>query len=273
MSDDAHTVTKKLSPPRETELTFLRLVPGHSVVHGLWAGTKLLVATVLALAVSIRPSWGVLATVWVLVAGGLFLARIPLGPWWFFVVLLIGGGTSVLGNAEPIVHLGPVPLSLGALADWIRLTLVGAVLVLSGALVGWTTPLGEIAPAVARLTRPLRALRLPVDEWIVALAVAIRCLPLLVDEIRTLAAARRLRAQDELDDASFMDLLRIAHDLLSTALVISIRRARDLADAVIARGGLAGAVADSQERARALDVVVFLGVTAVAAAAVFALPW
>ena len=70
---------------------------------------------------------------------------------------------------------------------------LAAVLVISAAVVGWTTPLGAIAPALARLARPFRALRLPVDEWIVAIAVALRCLPLLVDEMRTLAAARRLR--------------------------------------------------------------------------------
>ena len=34
---------------REPELTFLRLVPGDSPVHRLWAGTKLLVAAELAL--------------------------------------------------------------------------------------------------------------------------------------------------------------------------------------------------------------------------------
>ena len=69
-------------------------------------------------------------------------------------------------------------------------------LVVSAALVGWTTQLGAVAPALARLARPLRVLRLPVDEWIVAIALALRCLPLLIDEMRTLAAARRLRYRD-----------------------------------------------------------------------------
>jgi energy-coupling factor transporter transmembrane protein EcfT len=167
----------------------------------------------------------------------------------------------VLGNAEPIVHIGAFPISMGGLSDWARLLLLGTILVLSGALVGWTTPLGEIAPAFARLTTPLRWLRLPVDEWVVAVAVAIRCLPLLIDEIRMLVAARRLRRSEDTEPETFRELVRETHDLLSTATVVSIRRARDLADAMVARGGLGGAVADSTERPGLADAIVLALVT------------
>jgi energy-coupling factor transporter transmembrane protein EcfT len=253
-------------PPRETELTFLRLVPGESLVHRLWAGTKLLIAFELALVVSIIPSWAALGIVGATVVLGLLVAGIPLGalprlPKWFFIALAIGGATSVLGNAEPVVHIGAFPISIGGLSDWARLLLLGTILVLSGALVGWTTPLGEIAPAFGRLTTPLRWLRLPVDEWVVAVAVAIRCLPLLIDEIRMLVAARRLRRSEDTEPETFRELVRETHDLLSTATVVSIRRARDLADAMVARGGLGGAVADSTERPGITDAIVLALVT------------
>ena len=262
--------------PRETELTFLRLVPGDSLVHRLWAGTKLLIAFELAAVVSISPTWAALAIVSAVVALGLLIARIPLGafprlPTWFFIAIAIGGATSVLGNAEPVVHIGGFPISIGGLSDWLRLLLLGAILVVSGALVGWTTPLGEIAPAFGRLSRPLRWLRLPVDEWVVAVAVAIRCLPLLIDEIRMLIAARRLRRSEASEPETFRELIRETHDLLSTAIVVSIRRARDLADAMIARGGLGGAVADAVGGPGKRDAVVLTVVTAIAVGTVFAL--
>jgi energy-coupling factor transporter transmembrane protein EcfT len=263
-------------PPRETELTFLRLVPGDSLVHRLWAGTKLVVAFELALVVSIIPSWAALAIVGATVVLGLLIAHIPLGalprlPNWFFIAIAIGGATSVLGNADPVVHIGGFPISLGGLSDWARLILLGVILVLSGALVGWTTPLGEIAPAFSRLTTPLRWLRLPVDEWVVAVAVAIRCLPILIDEIRTLMASRRLRRSEETEPETFRELLRETHDLLSTAVVVSIRRARDLSDAMMARGGLGGAVADSTQRLGVRDIVVLVAVTALSVGTVVVL--
>jgi energy-coupling factor transporter transmembrane protein EcfT len=257
---------------RETELTFLRLVPVDSPVHRLWAGTKLLVAATLAVLVSISPTWAVVGIAAGVVVVGLLLARIPLGafprlPTWFFGALVIAALLSLWSAAKPVVHVGGIGLSIGGLDEWARFTALAIVLVTSGALVGWTTPLGEIAPALFRLGRPLRWLRVPVDEWTTAIALAIRCLPLLIDEIRSLGAARRLRAQQELDArdhprAALRNLLIEVQDLLATAIVVSIRRARDLADAIEARGGLGAGGVALGTRFGIADGVVLLATTA-----------
>ncbi len=63
-------------------------------------------------------------------------------------------------------------------------------------MVSWTTEVADVAPAVAVLGRPLRALRIPVDEWAVAIALAMRACPMLLDEFRILYAARRLRPKE-----------------------------------------------------------------------------
>jgi energy-coupling factor transport system permease protein len=106
------------------------------------------------------------------------------------------------------------------------------------------------------LGTPLRWMRLPVDEWVLAIALAIRCLPLLIDEIRTLSAARRLRAHDDVRDKPELTVRQViveTHDLLATSIVASIRRARDLAEAMTARGGVGGAVSADSQRPGVLD--------------------
>jgi energy-coupling factor transporter transmembrane protein EcfT len=52
------------------------------------------------------------------------------------------------------------------------------------------------------------------------------------------------------------------HDLMSTAIVASIRRARDLADAIEARGGLGGDTGFTGARAGIPDAVVLIAMTA-----------
>ncbi len=256
---------------RDTELTFLRLVPGNSLIHRLWAGTKLIIAAELALMVSISPTWIMLAVAGGVVVLELVVARIPLGafprlPNWFFGALLISALLNLWSSTTPLVNVGGVSLSIGALGEWARFTVLAIVLVTSGALIGWTTPLGEVAPALARVGRPLRRLRLPIDEWVIAIALAIRCLPLLIDEIRILGAARRLRAQDETTVESPRVMIRQVlietHDLMSTAIVASIRRSRDLADAIVARGGLGTGGNLPGARFRAVDGLVLLASTA-----------
>jgi energy-coupling factor transporter transmembrane protein EcfT len=259
-------------PRREPELTFLRLVPGDTPIHRLWAGTKVLVAAELMFTATFAPTWLTLAVIAVLVLAALLIGRIPLGafprlPRGFYYLILLGLVLSSWSTTEPVVHIGPLPVSLGALAIATRLLALAAVLVISAAVVGWTTPLGAIAPALARLARPFRALRLPVDEWIVAIAVALRCLPLLVDEMRTLAAARRLRHRppDHESHQTRRALVEI-HDLIATAIIVSLRRAHDLADAMNARGGV-GAIGDAQDAPRTWrDAVTLAGVSAISVA-------
>jgi energy-coupling factor transport system permease protein len=89
-----------------------------------------------------------------------------------------------------------------------------------------------------RLGRPLRALRLPVDEWAVTMALCVRSLPLLVEELRTLVAARRLRPPYLTADGK-RDRIVDAVDLCAASLVVALRRADEMGDAIRARGGTA----------------------------------
>lgn len=258
---------------RETELTFLRLVPGDSAMHRLWAGTKLLIAAELALMVSISPTWAMIGVAAGVVVLELLVARLPLGafprlPTWFFVVFAISGLLSLWSTTKPLADVGGISVSIGGLEEWARFSALAVALLTSGALIGWTTPLGDVAPALARLGRPLRWLRLPVDEWVVAVALAIRCLPLLIDEIRVLNAVRRLRTRDddttgESPRAIVRSVFVEIHDLMATAIVVSIRRARDLADAIEARGGLGTAGDLPGGTFRVADGLVLLATTAV----------
>ena len=109
--------------------------------------------------------------------------------------------------------------------------------------VGWTTPLGEVVSAPAlegSVDRCAGCAFLSTSER--SRRFAIRCLPLLIDEIR--APRRRLsvtRFNEETSGpettcaATVRKFLTEIQDLLATAIVVSIRRARDLADAIEAR--------------------------------------
>jgi energy-coupling factor transporter transmembrane protein EcfT len=199
------------------------------------------------------------------VALGTLVARVPPGavprlPRWIWVALAFSALLAARSGTAPLTHVAGVQVSLGGLGDWALLTLLAVVLLGGALLVGWTTPLGEVAPALGRLAAPARWLRLPVDEWIVAVGLAIRCLPLLIDETRTLVAVRRVRRRRvAVRPSSVRTTLRVvgyeAHDLLATLVVVALRRARDLADAMEARGGIRASTGPASGP-RLADVVV-----------------
>lgn len=268
-------VTEPAEPRRRPELIVLRLLPDRSPLHDLWAGTKLLFVAAIAIMVSVRPTWPTLAVAAAIVTTGIVVARVPAGavprlPRWIWLVFLLGVLLDARSGTPPVVHPAGIAVSLGGLEQWLLFTTLAVVLIAAALLVGWTTPLGEVSPALARLTAPLRRLRLPVDEWILAVGLAIRCLPLLVDETRTLVAVLRLRRRPGAPRPRpsrrvVGSVVREANDLLATAVVVSLRRARDLADAIDARGGVnaPGSPVTGPRRRDALVLAVLVVVVAV----------
>ncbi|MFI8775221.1 energy-coupling factor transporter transmembrane component T family protein [Gordonia sp. NPDC062954] len=234
----------------------LRQVPGDSMVHRLWAGTKLIVVLLLSVMTWVLPSWpslGMVAAFVVItaVAAGIPLGAIPRPPWWFWGLIIAGGLLNVMfGPAALIVYLRAVTL--------------GLVLVASSILVIWTTPMADIAPAIATLMRPLRIFRLPVDEWAVAIALCLRGMPMLIDELRMLRAAHRLRPSAPPRSghpAAEMGVL----DMITAAMSSALRRSSEMAEAITARGGT-GRLAAYPSRPGRTDAVV-LAVVGVACAA------
>lgn len=205
----------------------LREVPVDSVVHRLWAGTKMIAAFLISLLLMFLPSWPVLGVIVVFLVVIFVAARLPLGalprlPWWFWGLVLLGG----LINA---------PIGTKAVLGYLQVFVFGMVLVAASFLIAFTTPMGEVAPALAKLGAPLRKLRLPVDEWAVVVALTLRGLPLLLDEIRVLRAARKLRPKANLlhRAADHNPLI----DILTACMAVSSRRAGELGEAITARGG------------------------------------
>ncbi len=229
----------KVERPRSTataELNLLRHVPGASPVHRMWAGTKLVVVTAVTAAVALRPTWSSEAVAAVLLALAVLAARIPRGavprlPRWFLGAVAIGAAAGLSAGGDPQVG----GFALGGLLEWLRLTLLGVLVLGFAALFGWTTPLSELTPALDRLLRPFRRVRVPVDELVAMVGLAVRCVPLLVEELRTVMAARRLRVPVE--PTGLRAQVVAAHDMLVTTVVSAVRRGRDLADAIEARGG------------------------------------
>ncbi|HVA74096.1 MAG TPA: energy-coupling factor transporter transmembrane protein EcfT [Acidimicrobiales bacterium] len=253
-------------PPR---VILLREIKGDSAVHRLWAGTKLVSVAGLSVVLSYYPSWGALGLTTALLLSAGLVARIPGGalprpPRWFWITIAVTGALASIAGGSPHVTIAGARLGLGGIDAYCRFVSVGIVLLLAAAMVGWTTPLGEIAPAVARLMWPLRLVKVPVDEASVAVALCVRSLPLLVGEMRILIAARRLRPPPKARPgrSNIERWLDELIDLLVAALAVSVRRAGELAEAITARGGT-GLIAAKTRSPKLADGVTIALVAAV----------
>ncbi|AKS33498.1 hypothetical protein AFA91_18100 [Mycolicibacterium goodii] len=254
-------------------VVLLRPVPGDSVIHQLWAGTKLLSVAVIGVMLTFYPGWVPIGFTAVLVLVVARLARIPRGvvptiPWWMWLLVAFGALTATFAGGSPEFELGSMQIGLGGLLNFLRITALSIVLLGLGALVSWTTNVADIAPAVATLGRPLGVFRIPVHDWAVTIALALRAFPMLIDEFRTLYAARRLRPRDRPDSFRERRRQRVSGvvDLISAAVTVALRRGDEMGDAITARGG-AGQFSAAESKPKRRDWVAFVVLAVVCGAA------
>lgn len=231
----------------------LRVLPRRSPLHRTWAGTKIIALTVLTIAGVVFPTWtslGILLTVTLagFVAAGATPAAIPRLPRSVWVVLAVTAVLAWLG---------------GGLAPYFISVVLTAVLTLLAAVVTWTTPLAELAPALAVLWSPLGMIGVPVNEWSLTTALAARAVPLFFEEVRVLIAARRLRGGNHV--SGIRNSCAALVDVLTAVLAAAQRRANDFGRSMTVRGGVPHESVHRPALARA-DVLVLIVVIAAAAA-------
>jgi len=253
------------------EIHVVRFVPGTSQLHRMWAGTKLVALGALSIGLLLWPSWRSIGIMAVLLLVAFLAAHLPRGisprlPWWVGGVLLVGAALALVAGGAPEVHLGSLKIGFGGLDNFARFTMVGVDVLAAAALLGWTTPLADLSPALGRLLGPLRRVRVPVDELVGAVALSIRCLPLLLEEAQVLRAARRARRPA--NPRTFRELGDEAVESVFGALANAIRRAREIAEAIEARGGVPTVALETHPFATIDAFSLMLSALAVAAMAI-----
>ncbi|MGH1492047.1 MAG: energy-coupling factor transporter transmembrane component T family protein [Acidimicrobiales bacterium] len=217
------------------ELQLLRYAETGSVLHRADARTKVIALTAMALILSFDPSWSTAATTWAVVIMAFVATRLPRSViprppkvlWWGIGLSLLFG---LLAGGEPTIEFGGLSLAVGGLVFQFRFLAVSFGYLALALLLGWTTPLGQLPNAASWLMAPLRYLRIPIDDVVAGLALSVRALPLIADELTTTTALWSARPK------AHKNSLVNAVDLAATATVAATRRAAELGEALAARG-------------------------------------
>ena len=201
-------------------MTLALYVPRRSVVHRLPAGVKLLVLAVLAVVLFAVPTLTAAgAALTGVLAVGLLVARLPVAVlarqaravrWWLLALL--------------VVHALFTDVRTGAHVALRLLTLV-----LAAAVVTATTRVTAMVAVVERLCAPLRLVGIRPARVGLAITMALRFIPVLVeraDRIRAAQAARGGSAHG----------LRALRTTIAPLLVQVLQMAHDVSEALDARG-------------------------------------
>lgn len=188
--------------------------PGTSVVHRAPALVKLGLLAVIVTTVALLPSLPALGAASVVVVALFALARVPFRVAWRQVSPILW----ILAFAVPVQWI---------FAGWEAAAIMGVRLVLAVALAAvytLTTPVTATLDAMQVLLRPFRRW-IDADRVGLALALAIRCVPLLADLVREVLDARKARGAEGSPTAFAVPVI-----------VRALRTADHLGEALMARG-------------------------------------
>lgn len=242
-----------------SRFNLFRYVDGSTLVHHADARPKVLGLTILVFVFSFSPGWWGVGIVWALGVALFALARLPLTvlprpPRLLYYAMGIAMFFGVVSGGDPIVGFGGLSIGLGGAILQLRFFMVTLGLLFLALLIGWTTPAADLPRAAAWILRPLRLVRLPIDELVAALTLAVRALPLVADEFTTVTTLWRTRPRRPGLEGINGKMVE-GVDVFATITTASVRRATELGEALEYRGPMI--VTHRQPRWRLADALIF----------------
>lgn len=190
-------------------------LPGRSPLHRTPAGVKLIGVIVLALAISLWPhTSATLAMAGLLVVGLYACALFP--PAVLLRQLWLAKWIVVLMVLTQLIFLTPVDAAVNTVR-------VVSIVLLAG-LLTLTTRSEDLLAALEAGLRPLARVGVDARRVALTLSLAIAMLPVVADLVRRVREAQQARG------------VRIGFRIVVPVLVLALRHADDVADALSARG-------------------------------------
>ena len=224
------------------DITIGQHFPGNSIIHRCDPRLKIVatIAYIVVLFLASNPLGMVLSLV---LLGLLYrAAKIPLKlilkslkpifPIVIFTAVL--NLFFITGEGDPLVHLGFVRIY----AEGVRYAVLMAVrivaLIAGTSLLTYTTSPIVLTDAIEALLKPFARLHLPVHELAMMMTIALRFIPLLIEETEKIMNAQKARGA-MLDNGKFMERIKALVPVLIPLFISAFRRADELAMAMECR--------------------------------------
>lgn len=233
---------KKQSPMQALSwFTLGQYYPGQSLIHRVDPRAKMIFLVLGMVSIFARDDWRLLGT-WVGISILLiWLSRIPaivilrnLRPflWVFLFIFILNFWLAPSGHVDAEGQAGAALRYAALLQAAFYCVRVALFLIISSLFSLTTSPL-EVTDAVESLMRPLKRFRIPVHEFAMMAAMAIRFIPTIIGEAERLRKALYVRGVRF--EGSLIKRIRALPPFILPLFLATFRRAEDLALAMEAR--------------------------------------
>lgn len=223
------------------DVSFGQYYPAESFVHKLDPRTKLLMVIAYIVGVFlVKDLWGFIPVGAFLLAA-ILVSRVPLKSILksLKAVLLIVILTAILNvlfykEGQVLWSWWRISITVEGLLTALRLALRLVLLVLGTTLLTLTTTPMNLTDGMESLMKPLKYIRVPVHDIALIMSIALRFIPILMEEVDKIMLAQKARGA-AFDNGNIFKRAKALLPILIPLFVSALRRAEELALALDAR--------------------------------------
>lgn len=222
------------------DITIGQYYPGKSVIHSLDPRTKLVGTIGFLVSVFLFHTFLGYAVATLFLAGMIFLSKVPVkfifkGLKTIFMLLLITiFFNMVLTPGEVLWQIGFLKITKEGLVLAGTMAIRLVYLVIGSSVMTLTTTPNQLTDGLERLLRPLNKIHVPVHDIAMMMSIALRFIPILLEETDKIMKAQIARGAD-FENGNLIQKAKNMVPLLVPLFISAFRRANDLAMAMEAR--------------------------------------
>lgn len=226
------------------DVTFGQYYPVRSFVHNMDPRAKIVFVIAYIVAIFLADNFFGLAAVTLFLLVAVFLSRVPLGrvlrsvKMILFLVIFTAALNLFFYTGEsayePLLQWWIVSVTWESIVNTIFLAVRLFLLVLGTSLLTLTTTPVSLTDGIESLLKPLTFIKVPVHELALIMSIALRFIPILIDETNRIISAQKARGAD-FDTGGLIKRAKAMIPVLIPLLVSAFRRAEELGDAMDAR--------------------------------------
>lgn len=222
------------------DITLGQYYPANSVVHKLDPRVKLFATLIFVISLFIANSPITYSYMTVILLFMIIICKVPVkfmlrGLKAVFMLLFIAGIFNIfLTPGEPIVSFGIFKITALGIRNAIFMFLRMVYLIIGSSILTLTTTPGQLTEGLEKSLKFLKIFGVPVHELAMMMSIALRFIPILMEEADRIMKAQLARGAD-FEKGSLIKRAKGVIPILVPLFISSFRRANDLALAMEAR--------------------------------------
>ena len=222
------------------DMTIGQFYPVDSVIHRLDPRVKVVGALVYLVSLFLFSGFAGYGVVTLFLGVVIALSYVPLryiirGMKPILFLLILTALFNLFGTSGDVaVHWKFITITWQGMQKALFMAMRLIYLIIGTSMMTYTTTPNQLTDAIEKLLKPLEKLHIPVHDFAMMMSLALRFIPILLEEANRIINAQSARGAD-FEEGSIWHRMRAMVSILVPLLVSATRRAYDLANAMEAR--------------------------------------